>query len=420
MTLDGSAVASLAVAAGAGLLVGLERERRKGSGPTRSAAGLRTFLVASLAGALSALAELPGLVPVVVAGVGLLSAMAYWRSSSRDPGLTTELALVTMSLIGVLAVPQPALAAGCGVALAGLLAARDRLHRFATRALSEAELHDGLGLAALALVLMPLLPGEAQSWLAGLSLRQWVGLVVLILALQAAAHVALRLFGPALGLSLAGFFGGFISSTATIASMGSRARAHPAHARSCTGAAVLSTAATWVLSAILLLGVSPEAAAQLMPAAVAGGCIAAFIGLWLSWALDNTGRERRSRVVPQLPASGPLRVREALLVAVLLGLASAAVGWAQARFGTTGVWLSSALAALADAQSSVAALGALHAAGRLEAEVVVQAIVGAVAANSLTRIVVAAVSAGPAFAAQVGASLLASTGAAAAVAYLGS
>src|SRR5262249_18426317 len=39
---------SLAAALGIGLLIGTERERRKGTGPRRSAAGLRTFTLASL------------------------------------------------------------------------------------------------------------------------------------------------------------------------------------------------------------------------------------------------------------------------------------------------------------------------------------------------------------------------------------
>ena len=43
----------LAVALGAGLLIGLERERRKGDGPLRRAAGIRSFSLAALAGALA-------------------------------------------------------------------------------------------------------------------------------------------------------------------------------------------------------------------------------------------------------------------------------------------------------------------------------------------------------------------------------
>ncbi len=45
-------VFGLAVAEGAGLLIGIERERHKGRGGDRRAVGLRSFVVAALAGAL--------------------------------------------------------------------------------------------------------------------------------------------------------------------------------------------------------------------------------------------------------------------------------------------------------------------------------------------------------------------------------
>jgi hypothetical protein len=43
----------LAAALGIGLLIGIERERIKGQGRLRAAAGIRTFALASLLGALS-------------------------------------------------------------------------------------------------------------------------------------------------------------------------------------------------------------------------------------------------------------------------------------------------------------------------------------------------------------------------------
>ena len=103
-----------------------------------------------------------------------------------------------------------------------LLAARTQLHRFATHWLREQELHDGLMLAALALVILPLMPDAPLPWLAGMRARPLASLVLLILLLQAAGHVALRLFGARHGRGGFGFFGGFVSSTATIASFGSR------------------------------------------------------------------------------------------------------------------------------------------------------------------------------------------------------
>jgi len=44
----------LAVAVGCGLLIGIERERRKGRGPRRGFAGVRTFTLAALLGAVAA------------------------------------------------------------------------------------------------------------------------------------------------------------------------------------------------------------------------------------------------------------------------------------------------------------------------------------------------------------------------------
>ena len=53
-----TAMAVLASAAGCGLLMGIERERRKGDGPDRALAGVRSFTLASLSGTAAALAAM--------------------------------------------------------------------------------------------------------------------------------------------------------------------------------------------------------------------------------------------------------------------------------------------------------------------------------------------------------------------------
>lgn len=75
---------NLAVALGIGLLIGAERERRKGSGPSRSPAGIRTFAIASLAGAISLLVGGETLLAIVTAGIIALIAIAYWRGREDD------------------------------------------------------------------------------------------------------------------------------------------------------------------------------------------------------------------------------------------------------------------------------------------------------------------------------------------------
>ncbi|WP_043817840.1 DUF4010 domain-containing protein, partial [Rubrivivax gelatinosus] len=220
----------LVSALGGGLLIGLERERRKGSGPDREPAGIRSFTLASLAGAFAQVIGEPLVVACGALAVLALAAVAYWRSQvvQRSP---TELALFVTYLVGVVSMQLPLVGGGAAVVIAVLLAAQARLHRFATRVLTEAELHDALLLAALVLVVLPLLPATPVAWLGGLQPRTLGLLATLILVLQAAGHVALRFFGAAAGMALSGLLSGFVSSTATIASMGTRVRAEPALAR---------------------------------------------------------------------------------------------------------------------------------------------------------------------------------------------
>ena len=71
---------NLVVALGIGLLIGAERERRKGEGPARAPAGIRTFAVVSLAGAASVMVGGALVLAVTVAGVAALTVIAYFRS----------------------------------------------------------------------------------------------------------------------------------------------------------------------------------------------------------------------------------------------------------------------------------------------------------------------------------------------------
>lgn len=401
----------LAVALGCGLLIGLERERRKRRGPHREAAGLRSFTLAAMTGALAQSLAQPLLVAAGALAVLVLAGVAYARSrfggKDQDPGLTTELALFVTYLLGVLAVGQPVLAAGAGVVVATLLAAREQLHRFATRALTETELHDALLLGALALVLLPLLPGRPVPWLGGLVPRALVGLLVLILLLQAAGHVALRLAGPRLGLALSGFAAGFVSSTATVASLGARARHEPPQAGACAAGAVLSTAATWVQAVVLLGAQSPAAAQRVLPAAVLGVALAlAAAALWM--------RGSPRHLPPAAPRTrAPLQLREALLVALLLSSVSLGVSAAQQRFGGSGVLAAAALGALADAHASVAALGSLHGRARIDDATLAHGVLVAVGTNAALRAGVAFVVGGPVYGARLALSLGVSTAAAA-------
>lgn len=392
-----SAQVGLLVAFGAGLLIGVERERRKGEGPDRHSAGLRTFLVASLAGAAGQVLS-PVVAAVVLAAVAGLAGLSYWRSRSDDPGLTTELALIATTLIGMLAVSQPELAAALAVVLAGVLALKSRLHQFATNWLSEAELHDGLLLAALALVLLPLLPTEPIAWLGHLSPRRVLMLVLVILLMQAASHLGQRLLGARAGVPMTGLLGGFVSSTATISALGSQVRNGEVPLRLAWCGGVLSTAATW-LQAWLIGGVlAPRHVSEMAGLALVGAAVPALIGLAL-WRRQAIGEHVQARV------DGPvLRLKEALQVSALLVVGAMLVQWAHAR-SDTGLLIGVGIAAIADAHAPVAALWGMRDAGGLAADELLHGTLVAISVNAGTRTVAAWAAGGARYATGIGAAL---------------
>ncbi len=418
----------LLAALGSGLLIGLERERHKGRGHDggrhAEPAGLRTFTIAALAGALAYGLEVPGLVAVGALAITVLAAMAYFRSSEHDPGLTTEMALLATYLIGVLCVQAPMLGAPAAVTLTALLSARTGLHRFATRWLKEQELHDGLLLAALALVVLPIMPTEPLPWLAGMKAHSLMGLLLLLLGLQAFGYVALRLLGAQKGLALSGLMSGLVSSTATIATMGQRAKAEPGLLMACTSGAIMSTAATWLQASLMLLALAPEAALRFLPLAGAGILVAGGAGISLALRAQ---RSAELAAKPQNPPSaapargshsqsgGPLRLKEAAFIALLLSAVAVLVSWAESRFGSSGLFAAVTLAGLADAHSPVASLAGLAHAGQIDADLMCRGVLAAIASNSLTRSVTAWLSGGRRFALMVAGVLFSSLALAAAM-----
>ena len=92
-TLPGEASAIL-VALGAGLLIGVERERRMEGDKVAAAAGVRTFSLTALLGVLAALSSSQVLLAAAAIGVIALTALSYLKTRSADPGLTTEMSLL--------------------------------------------------------------------------------------------------------------------------------------------------------------------------------------------------------------------------------------------------------------------------------------------------------------------------------------
>lgn len=267
-----STLIGISVALGIGLLIGAERERRKDNSPTRSAAGIRTFAVAALMGSVGQMLGGVELLALAVFVVGAGAMIAYQKSSAKDPGLTTEFALVLTCMLGAMAMQNGLLAAGIGVALALVLASRSRMHHFVSRVMTEQELHDTLLFFAVALIAVPLVPDRFMGPFDALNPRALTTLIVAVMAISAAGYVGMRWMGPQHGLPLAGFASGFVSSAATIHAMGQRTRQDASLMAPAVAGAVLSSIATMVQMSLVIALVQPALLrAMAWPMALGGG-----------------------------------------------------------------------------------------------------------------------------------------------------
>ncbi len=382
-----------AVALGVGLLVGIDRERKKGEGPNRGAAGLRTFALASLAGATGAAAGGDLLLASVVLGMVAFAGLSYWRARETDPGLTTETALVATALVGGFAIREPAFAAGIGVIIALLLNARDELHRFVRSMLSNEEIRDLLIFAGATLVVLPLLPDHPIGPYGALNLHTIWLVVILVMGVSALGYIAVRIVGPRFGLPLAGLASGFISSSATVGAMGARAAREPEMMMPAAAGAILSSVATVVQLGILVAAIDLAAfKAFLVPLLFSGGAAILYGGTFTLWAL----RQERGKV-EQIQGSA-FSLRTALIFAAILAgvlvLAAALQNW----FGEAGVIFAAGAAGFADTHAPAISVASLVADGKLAPQAAVIPILAAFSTNTITKMVFAFTTGGSRFA----------------------
>ena len=403
----------LASALGLGMLIGLDRERRKDSDDPQAAAGVRTHALLALGGAI---AYLLGTWLLAVAGlaVAALALASYQRTAPADTGLTGEVAIVLTFLLGALAIPHPALAAGLGVAVAVLLASKPVLHRLTREWITQDEMRDLLILAASGLIVLPLLPDRAvDPW--GVIVPSSLGrLALLVMAVGAAGHLALRIVGARWGLPIAGFFAGFASSTAATAGFGQRAKATPAMRTPAIAAAMFANLASLILFAGIL-GTASFALLELVrwPLLAAGAvlAVAGALGMW------HAPRDAES-LPDKRPAARAFRLSHALLfVAIVAGMLVLSA-WLGQRFGSSSVLAAAMFVALAELHAAAASVGQMFHAGTIAVDLARWGVIGLLAASVLAKSVVAVGTGGPAYGLRVAAGLLAMLGAAAAVTWL--
>lgn len=323
----------LGIALALGLLVGLQRERVH----TRTA-GIRTFALIAVLGAVSALLaqEFGGWVLaagfVALAALLVLVNVANWKKQETDVGITTEVAVLLMYGIGAYVVighNAVAVILGGGVAL--LLHFKAPMHTFVAR-IGEQDITAIMRFVLIALVILPALPDEEFGPYQVLNpYKIWL-MVVLIVGINLAGYVCSKLFGQQTGALLAGIFGGLVSSTATTFSFARQTREAPEIA---PVAALVVLLASTVMYVRMMVEISVVARGAFLELATPLGVML----LWMSVICAGMyWRVRREKVEGTAPTN-PAELVPALVFAGLYAVVLLAIAAAQDYFGDAGLYV---------------------------------------------------------------------------------
>ena len=266
----------LAAALGIGFIIGMQRENSYSRKKSRHPAGLCSFSIVSLCGALTCyLGDLMGSLAPFVTGlvvVGLLlvaSHVAYGLSNHENggpAGVTTSTALIMVYLLGALCWFNRLLEACIlMIVLLGLLAIKRQLHDFAQK-LSPEDIIATVKFAVISLMILPFLPNRAFGP-PGLEVLNphtiWL-FVVFISGIGFVGYVLIKLVGPGKGIWLTGLLGGLASSTALTLNLAGRSTDNEQYAADFTVGIVLSWSVMYARLYLICIFLMPSLAIPLL------------------------------------------------------------------------------------------------------------------------------------------------------------
>jgi uncharacterized membrane protein (DUF4010 family) len=382
-------------ALGLGLLLGLERERKRDA--ELLFGGIRTFALIALLGALGAFMERElnqgWLILAAFVASSALVIVSYATTAARgELGITTEVTALLAFIVGALCGwEQVGVASVATVVCLLLLTLKDFLHGLARR-VELPDVEATLQFAVISVIILPLLPNETfgpvpvdvinpyKIWL----------MVVLIAGLNFLGYLLVKVLGGEHGIVLTGILGGLVSSTAVTLSFSQRSRREPAMST----AFVLAIVVAWTIMfirVVVMVGVVNNALGREL--ALGLGWLAA-TGLLVSLFLWRRSKSRETGVVSA--GANPFELSEAIKFGLLFGVVIVVAKAAEVYLGATGLYLAGAVAGLTDVDAISLSMANLATASPESLKIAERTIIIAVVSNTLVKTAMAAFMGAPA------------------------
>lgn len=365
---------------GIGFLIGLERERNRGK-----VAGLRTFtliaLCGAVGGAISTHTDLHYIPWVLLTLVVASLLVAQYKSKEEEADTTTLLAAVLTFLLGyMLWLGYSILVAALTVTVTAVLYFRQELRTLPSK-LSRQDFISFFQFAALAFILLPILPNQTYGPYQVFNPYQTGWLVVLISGLSLLGYLALRLLRGRSGLMVVGLLGGLVSTTATTLVYSRHSTRVSGFSR---GAATIILLAHLVLFVRVGVVVSVVAGTILEPMLpwMAGGLAAGLLCL----AILLRHQRRHNQALPELQVTNPTELKTALGFALGFSVVLLLSAWMNDLFADAGGYVVAFVSGLTDVDAITVANLKLAASGSIDVDTAVNAVVIAFIANLMFKL----------------------------------
>lgn len=344
------------VALALGALIGLEREYARYKKRGHDYAGIRTFPLIALFGALSAyLGEIisPWILIVGMILIGGLIVSAYFAITEKARtyiGATSEVAGFLTFFLGVLSYyGEIKFAIILAVIITIILYARSMLHHFAEK-IKKQEMADTLKFAVIALVILPLLPNKGYGPLEIFNPYIIWLMIVFISGIGFAGYVLMKWFGER-GITLAGILGGLVSSTAVTTSFAERSKKEKKIYRALVLGVILANTLMFIRILIEVFVINSKLFVEmLLPISILIAVSAVF-----SYLLWRKAKSIKGRV----KLSSPFTLGPALKFGLFFAAILALVKVADVYLSSKGVYLVSFISGFADVDAITVSLSQL-------------------------------------------------------------
>ncbi|MBU0470798.1 MAG: DUF4010 domain-containing protein [Nanoarchaeota archaeon] len=344
------------IALALGGLIGLEREYARYRKRGHDYAGIRTFPLIALFGALSAyLGDIFNhwilLMGIIL--IGILILISYFSVSYKQNkyiGATSEVAGFLTFFIGVLAYfNELKLAVTLTVVITTILYSRSVLHHFAEHIKKE-EMSDTLKFAIIAFIILPFLPNKGYGpyeifnpfiiWL----------MVVFVSGISFIGYILKKWFGEK-GIEMAGILGGLISSTATTTSFAERSKKEVNIFKALALGVILANGVMFVRIAVIVLILNKNLFVKILLPIL----ILVVITTIFSYILWRIAKD----VEGKIHLTSPFTLKPALKFGIFFAIILALVKLADVYLSSKGVYIVSFISGFADVDAITISLSQL-------------------------------------------------------------